>query len=117
MGLLLRPLLVSLFFLNSSYPVGWWTAVFGIYLLISAFIKRHTTELVITDKRVISKKGWIVRKSSEIHRSKVEGVEVNQGLIGRIMGYGTVVVRGTGVGLAPMKDIDDPLELRRNLTE
>ena len=89
--------------------------ILGLFFILVAFIRRRTTELVITNKRVISKKGWIMRKSSEIHRSKIEGVQVDQSILGRVDGYGTITVHGTGSGMAPMKDIDDPLEFRKHV--
>lgn len=86
-----------------------------LYLFLAAFIRRWTTEIAVTDRRVITKKGLISRDTSELDRRKVETVRVDQSLLGRIMGYGTITVSGTGGGLTPLTDIDDPLEVRKHI--
>ena len=51
-----------------------------------------------------------------MNRSKVESVDVNQTILGRILGYGTIIVRGTGGSLEPMRQIADPLTFRSHIT-
>ena len=75
-----------------------------------------TTEIAVTDRRVITKTGFIRRKTTEMNMEKVESVDVDQSVLGRILDYGDVIVRGTGSGLAPMRNIDAPLELRNHIT-
>lgn len=89
--------------------------LYSLLRILISFIRRRTTELSVTSNRVISKVGFIRRQTYEINRSKVEGIQVDQGIIERILGYGTVNVTGTGGGLAPMKDIDDPMTFRKNV--
>ena len=89
--------------------------LYGLLRILVAFIRRRTTELAVTSNRVVSKVGFIRRQTFEINRSKVEGVQVDQGIIERILGFGTVNVTGTGGGLAPMRDIDDPMTFRKNV--
>ena len=94
-------------------------ALFGLIALISglsAMIRRQTTELAVTDRRVIYKTGIVQRHSVEINRSKVETVGVNQSILGRILGYGTVIVRGTGGSFEPVAFIGDPLTFRSHIT-
>jgi uncharacterized membrane protein YdbT with pleckstrin-like domain len=94
-------------------------AVFGLIALISglgAFIRRSTTELAVTDRRVIYKTGIFQRHSMEMNTSKVETVGVNQSILGRILGYGTVMVRGTGGSFEPIPFIGDPLTFRSHIT-
>lgn len=86
------------------------------YYFVKAFIERRTTELVITNRRVIAKTGLIRRKTWEINAAKVEGVEVDQTIFGRLLGYGTVQVKGTGGGIAPVRNIDNPVTFRRHVT-
>jgi uncharacterized membrane protein YdbT with pleckstrin-like domain len=81
-----------------------------------AFVRRATTEFAITDHRVIYKTGLLRRHTLEMNRAKVESVDVDQSLLGRILGYGTVVVRGTGGSLEPIGNIADPLAFRSRLT-
>lgn len=85
------------------------------FYFFKALIQRRTTELAITNRRVIAKVGLISRKTWEINATKVEGVEVDQSIFGRIFGYGTVSVKGTGGGIAPLRNIDDPVEFRKHV--
>jgi len=91
-------------------------AALGILALIGAAIRRATTELVVTDHRVIFKRGVVSRHTVEMNRSKIESVDVDQSLLGRLLGYGTVVVRGTGGSLEPLANIEAPLALRSRIT-
>lgn len=81
-----------------------------------AAIRRHTTELVVTSHRVIFKRGFLSRHTVEMNRGKIESVDVDQSLLGRLFGYGTIVVRGTGGGIEPLADIEEPLLLRSRIT-
>jgi uncharacterized membrane protein YdbT with pleckstrin-like domain len=93
--------------------------LFGLIALVSglgAFIRRSTTELAVTDRRVIYKTGIFQRHSMEMNTSKVETVGVNQSILGRILGYGTVMVRGTGGSFEPIPFIGDPLTFRSHIT-
>ena len=94
-------------------------AFLGLLALVSglnAAIRRSTTELAVTDRRVIYKTGIFQRHSMEMNRSKVETVGVDQSILGRILGYGTVVVRGTGGSFEPIRFIGDPLNFRSHIT-
>ena len=94
-------------------------ALLGFLALISgldAVIRRSTTELAVTDRRVIYKTGIFQRHSMEMNRSKVETVGVDQSILGRILGYGTVMVRGTGGSFEPIRFIGDPLSFRSHIT-
>jgi uncharacterized membrane protein YdbT with pleckstrin-like domain len=94
----------------------------GIFLLLAlssglhALVRRATTELAITDHRVIYKTGLLSRHTLEMNRSKVESVDVDQTILGRILGYGTIIVRGTGGSLEPIRNIADPLAFRSHIT-
>jgi uncharacterized membrane protein YdbT with pleckstrin-like domain len=83
---------------------------------IGATIRRASTELAVTDQRVIWKTGIFGRHTIEMNRSKVESVDVDQSILGRIFGYGTVLVRGTGGSLEPLASISDPLTFRSYIT-
>jgi uncharacterized membrane protein YdbT with pleckstrin-like domain len=90
--------------------------LFAILSALRALIRRATTELAITDRRVIYKAGLLRRHTVEINRSKVETVGVNQSILGRLMGFGTVVVRGTGGSFEPIPFIAEPLTFRNHIT-
>ena len=94
-------------------------AAFLLWALVSglgAMIRRSATELAVTDRRVIYKTGIFQRHSMEMNLSKVETVGVNQSILGRILGYGTVIVRGTGGSFEPVAFIGDPLSFRSHIT-
>ncbi len=93
--------------------------IFALLGLSSAFVKfieRWTTELAITDRRVIYKERLIARRTLEMNRSRVESVDVYQSILGRLLGYGTITLRGTGGSGEPMPNIDDPLTFRSYIT-
>lgn len=83
-----------------------------VYFYSGSWIKRKTTEIVVTDRRIIHKIGLITRRTEEINITKVETVDVEQGLAGRILGYGTVGIKGVGGSWEPLVKINAPLELR-----
>lgn len=87
-------------------------AVIGLLAFLAAWVRRHATEIVVTDKRVIYKRGILSRFTVEMHMNKIETVDVEQGILGRLLGYGTVVVRGTGSGIEPLSAIGHPLAIR-----
>ncbi len=89
--------------------------VIGLVVILVAVIRRQTTELVLTDRRIITKRGLVSRDTVEMNLGKVESLHVNQSLMGRILGYGDVTVVGTGASLEPLRGIARPLELRKKL--
>jgi uncharacterized membrane protein YdbT with pleckstrin-like domain len=94
-------------------------AFFLLLALIAALIgaiRRASTELAVTDHRVIFKRGLVSRYTVEMARSKVESVDVVQSIGGRIFNYGTILVRGTGGSLEPFRNVEDPLRLRSAIT-
>jgi uncharacterized membrane protein YdbT with pleckstrin-like domain len=92
------------------------SALLALSAAISAFIRRATTELAVTDHRVIYKAGLLRRHTLEMNRDKVESVTVDQTVLGRLLGYGTVIVRGTGSSLEPIRNIGNPLTFRSHIT-
>lgn len=90
-------------------------AFYGLGLLFwaAAAIRYFTTELAITNKRVIAKFGLISRSTIEINLQKIESIQVNQGILGRIFNFGSIVVAGAGNPQAPVPGISSPLQFRR----
>jgi uncharacterized membrane protein YdbT with pleckstrin-like domain len=104
---------------NLSLALGIAAAIFALLALSSAlraFTRRATTELAVTDQRVIYKAGLLARHTLEMNRGKVESVTVDQTLLGRVFGYGTIIVRGTGSTFEPIRDISNPLTFRSHIT-
>ena len=98
---------------STSFLIG----LIGASIVIAAFlltwIKHWTTELAITDRRVVAKTGLIARNTNEINRAKIEGVDVQHSVLGRLLNYGTISVRGTGGAIAPIPRIKNPIEFRK----
>ena len=80
--------------------------------LLPAYLYYLTSELVVTDRRLLIKVGWIRRRTVEMFVSKIESIGVDQGILGRIMNAGTVTVRGTGGSAEPFQTIARPIEFR-----
>ena len=89
----------------------------GIIIILSAVFTYISTELAVTNKRVVAKTGFIKRSTIELNLSKVESIQVHQGLFGRILNYGSLVVSGAGNPQAPIPNIADPMSFRRLATE
>ena len=87
----------------------------GLLLAIPAFIRYISSEFAVTNKRVLSKVGFVERESDETLLSKVEAIAVDQGVLGRVLGFGTVTITGTGGTEEAFPKIADPLEFRRQI--
>jgi len=87
-------------------------AVFALYRMLAAWFHRWTTETDVTNLRVVHKTGFIKRRTFEMSLDKVESVDVNQSILGRLMNYGDVTVRGVGEGAETIKTIASPLDFR-----
>ena len=90
---------------------------FGAVLLISAYLRLATTELAVTNKRVIAKFGFISRQTIELNVKKVESMQVHQGIFGRMFNYGSLVISGAGNPQAPISGISRPLDFRKAFME
>ena len=90
-----------------------WALGLGILLGLALIVRQLSAEIAVTNRRFIYKTGWISRKVHDIHLSKIESSNLQQGLMGRILGYGTFSVHGTGVGSIDLPNVDDPNELKR----
>jgi len=97
-------------------PIAAVCAAVGLAMLFHAWFRRWTTEIDITDRRIVYKHGFIRRHTVEMNMDKVESVDVDQSILGRLFNYGDVVIRGTGVGFEPLHNVDAPLELRNSVT-
>lgn len=95
-------------------------AVAGLVLLIAAIIvvsygiaRRNATEMAVTNRRVLIKTGMTSRRTVDMMLSRVESIGVEETTLGRLLGYGSVVVRGTGGTPEPFEMISHPQEFRR----
>ena len=95
-----------------GYYWAWLLLLVPASILFSASVAVKTSELVITDRRVIIKVGFIRRHTFEMFISKIESVAVFQGMLGRMFNYGTVEIRGTGGSAESFATIAAPLLFR-----
>lgn len=85
----------------------------GIYMFSRMMVVKASTEIAITNKRLIYKVGLVARSVGEIDVQRIEGVNVIQGVLGRILGYGNLIIRGTGVGEVFLPPISNPITFRK----
>jgi len=91
-------------------------AVVALYWTVKAWFHRWTTETDVTNMRVVHKTGFIKRRTFEMALDKVESVDVNQSILGRILNYGDVTINGVGEGKETISTIASPLEFRNHIT-
>jgi len=120
--LFMGPVLLTVFVL---LPVAWllaggnwsnfaWIPLgVGLLILLAAFIKRQSSDFAVTNKRVLMKVGVFRTRSIELLLSKIEAISVDQSVMGRIFGYGDIVVTGSGGTKEPFSNIQSPLAFRR----
>jgi uncharacterized membrane protein YdbT with pleckstrin-like domain len=87
----------------------------GLFQMLRAWFTVAGTEISVTTLRVIYKTGIISRSTLEMNLDKVESVLIQQSLVGRMLDFGTVIVRGVGAGLEPVDRVAKPLELHRHI--
>ena len=132
---LVRPLFVGLVLgsIGLAFVVGGWEAsgkdrsyggmiFLGALLSVGAsisfvggFMRKSSTEVALSNRRVLIKTGFLSRKTTEVTLSKVESVGVEESALGRMLGYGDVVVRGTGGTTESFSMIANPEELSRKV--
>jgi uncharacterized membrane protein YdbT with pleckstrin-like domain len=91
-------------------------ALAALYWTAKAWFHRWTTETDVTNLRVVHKTGFIKRRTFEMALDKVESVDVNQSILGRILNYGDVTIQGVGEGKETISTIASPLEFRNHIT-
>jgi uncharacterized membrane protein YdbT with pleckstrin-like domain len=91
-------------------------ALAALYWTFTAWFHRWTTETDVTNLRVVHKTGFIKRRTFEMSLDKIESVDVNQSILGRILNYGDVTILGVGEGRETIKTIASPLAFRTFIT-
>jgi uncharacterized membrane protein YdbT with pleckstrin-like domain len=119
-------LAVALFVLSGMVPAGApvllclslaaISAIWALYKTVTAWFHRWTTETDVTNLRVVHKTGFIKRRTFEMSLDKVESVDVNQSILGRLMNYGDVTIMGVGEGKETITTIASPLAFRNSIT-
>lgn len=103
---------IAMFAAWKDFYWAWVLVVIPVGMLVSAAVTVRTSELVITDRRVLIKVGFIRRHTFEMFISKIESVAVFQSMLGRVFDYGTVTIRGTGGSSESFTTIAAPLQFR-----
>jgi uncharacterized membrane protein YdbT with pleckstrin-like domain len=110
-------ILLASVFAHDEVPAKLWiwglvAVLVGAVSALPALFNAWSTELAVTSVRVIAKHGWISRRTIEMLHMKIESLQVEQTILGRILNYGTLVIHGTGGGLEAIPNIARPLEFR-----
>jgi uncharacterized membrane protein YdbT with pleckstrin-like domain len=89
----------------------------GVVAILAGMVRRSATEMAVTNRRVVIKTGLTSRKTIEMLLNKVESIEVIETAFGRMLGFGTIVVIGTGGTLEPFHNVAHPLEFRSQVQQ
>ena len=109
--------ILGLLIMRASAGLGAFVIFVALVLGVRALLVRQTTELAVTNKRVVAKFGVISRKTIEQRLETVDSVQVLQGILGRLLGEGSVGIRGSGASQTPVPRIADPLRFRREVND
>ena len=91
-------------------------AIVALFCTVKAWFHRLTTETDVTDRRVVHKSGFVKRHTFEMALDKIESVDVDQSIMGRILNYGDVTIMGVGEGRQKIDTIASPLAFRNAIT-
>jgi len=89
----------------------------GIVVILAGMVRRNATEMAVTNRRVVIKTGLASRKTIEMLLNKVESIEVSETTAGRLLGYGSIVVIGTGGTPEPFHKVAHPLQFRSHVQQ
>jgi uncharacterized membrane protein YdbT with pleckstrin-like domain len=104
--------ILSLACLAGSAVIG----LLALFLTFKAWFHRWTTETDVTNMRVVHKTGFIQRRTFEMALDKIESVDVDQSIMGRILDYGDVTINGVGEGKERIRTIASPIAFRSAIT-
>ncbi|MGC8757807.1 MAG: PH domain-containing protein [Caldisericaceae bacterium] len=118
-ALLILPSVVFIIVAAASGPNGFgsmffWALVFwiAVFLAITARLDYSTAHLYLTNKRIILKAGWMRKVLMEVLLDKVQGIDIDQSFMGRMLNYGVVTIKGIGINNITMKNVREPFEFR-----
>jgi uncharacterized membrane protein YdbT with pleckstrin-like domain len=94
---------------QSLYYLAVWLPVVALLVFtLAAWLKRNLIEMVCTNKRVVKRTGIVNVTTEELHRERIESVEIRQSILGRIFNYGDILFSGTGTSKVVFKFISQP---------
>jgi uncharacterized membrane protein YdbT with pleckstrin-like domain len=112
-----RPNAMDVRLLHLMQAAGAGLLVCGLIAILMGVIRRRATEMAVTNRRVVVKIGLMSRRTIEMLLNKVETIEVKESTFGRMMGYGTVVLVGTGGSTEPFEKMSHPLDFRSQVQQ
>jgi uncharacterized membrane protein YdbT with pleckstrin-like domain len=120
-GIILWLFAIAIYAYGAQYSPAFQLLALAVALIaaissLRAWFRRWTTEIDVTDMRIVFKRGFIRRHTVEMNMDKVESVDVDQSILGRMFDFGNIVVRGTGHGIEPLYNIQAPLQFRNYVT-
>lgn len=109
---------------RGRFPTAYWVGavavllvlgpvLIGVFLFVGMAIHMATTKFAVTNQRVILKRGFLRRATQELSTESIEGVELQQSILGRLFGYGRLLVRGNGEAVIAFPNMADPIVFRR----
>ncbi len=118
--LLFLGILILLSFSHSHYSlyfriIGYILLIAGVLDFLIKLFKYLTTDLIVTNKRVIIQEGVFSRDIIEMNLQKLESVQLRQSILGRILGYGSFYIKGSGATVDWFGPISNPLEIRTKI--
>jgi uncharacterized membrane protein YdbT with pleckstrin-like domain len=105
---------------ETSTPMMWAGIAFLVVAgacIFAGVVKRSATEMAVTNKRVVIKVGLATRRTYELLLQKVESIGGEETVMGRMLGYGTIVIHGTGGSPEPFDKVAHPLEFRKQVQQ
>ena len=85
----------------------------GLIFFLGTYVRYTTSEFAVTDRRIIAKTGLLSRRTIEMFLDKVETLNIDQGVVGRMLNYGTVTIHGSGSTAETFRNVSNPLMLRK----
>jgi membrane protein YdbS with pleckstrin-like domain len=118
-ALLLASAIAALVLLEQDHPTWTGAALIGggVVLFLAIMVPIWAEQIAVTNQRLIHRRGLVRRSTEELQLSAVEEVRLEQGLLGRLLGFGRVVVSGTGIEDVRLPALAEPVRLRRKLQE
>jgi uncharacterized membrane protein YdbT with pleckstrin-like domain len=110
-------LFLGLLFLAVNGTFGGFFIFIGLLIISITYLRINSSEFAVTDKRVLIKVGILKTQSLETMLNKIEGIHVEQGIIGKLVNSGSIIVKGTGGTNNPFSNIDKPFEFRTAVNE
>jgi len=96
--------------------VLWLLTLFGVPVFVARTIKKNTTELAVTSKRFVYKRGFVARRTEEFATNRIRHIQVTQSLLGRVFDYGRIHIEGSDIGAFGLPIIAKPILFRRALS-